>query len=102
MEIKGAIEQLRQVRDNTSIPNYAKALDIAIRCMDEREAMLADLKKHACCETCKHNTAPLPCEGADYLCSECPDQACVCHNCEKGSLWEWRGGQEGNHGQQNH
>jgi len=109
MMIKEAIEYLRPIRDNASLSNYAYALDIAIKCMEEREAarivgdaLLAELKKYGGCDTCRHKTAPLPCIGADYICDNCPDEACVCHACEKNSRWEWRGIQEDRHGQQSH
>lgn len=105
-EIKAAINYLRPIADNASLPNYAHALDIAIRCMEEREAakivaeaMLADLKEFASCKTCTHNTDPVPCENADYICYECTHHGCVCRDCEAGSKWEWRGVQEVRHGQ---
>lgn len=102
MDKKEAIAYLRLVADSAHLKPYAAALEMAIRAMEEREGMLALLKKHGGCDTCLHKTAPLPCIGADYICDNCPDEACVCHACEKFSRWEWRGVQEGSHGQQNH
>ena len=70
-----------------------------VRMARERAYMLNDLRKETGCETCKHHTAPVPCEGEEYLCAECQHHGCICYDCVNLSKWEWRGvpdGQQGN------
>lgn len=61
---------------------------------DERLAdAIEDLKYHSECCQCAHE---LPdghpdCEACDYACNECSNQACHCHDCDKGNKWVWRG-----------
>lgn len=64
----------------------------------ERDKMIEQLKKdlleadsNGGCEFCSHIREPIPCEGADYLCNDCPHHGCYCRDCVWGSKWEWRG-----------
>lgn len=88
-----AIELLsRELADERH--RFEKYADYSI----QRDKMIEQLKKdllsadfNGGCEFCKRALEPIPCEGADYFCDDCPHHGCGCKDCVKGSKWEWRG-----------
>ena len=92
MNHKELVEKLR----NTKSESKRKMLDEAA---DIIEALVADLKQAAHCDTCdicahsKQEPTCQCCEIFDFECFRC-EFDCVCKNCIESSKFEWRGVQK--------
>lgn len=120
MDVKTVKEKLQQVADYTVLPEYAEALETAVRMIDRVEELEAELKDERYrhdryadysverdgmidrlledllksidrCKFCEQMEKPLLCVGSDYFCDECNQHTCVCRDCLNGSKWAWRG-----------
>lgn len=64
--------------------------DLIERLTDENAALLGYVKLFAGCDMCRHSNY---CK-TDCPCDECEQDVkgnCYCKDCERGSIWEWRG-----------
>lgn len=82
----------KQRDDNDLIERLTAVLE---NVLNERDAMLKELKTFSACGNCKHGGAKPDCKDNDFLCDDCYIESCPCKTCDiyepDNNHWEWRG-----------